>query len=62
VDWRELGARVPTPVHWGPDLTPGSRLRGHAIVEYPNTTIAVRSGQALTVDRFGSAVLELGEV
>jgi N-methylhydantoinase A len=62
VYWRELGARVPTPVHWGPDLTPGSRLRGHAIVEYPNTTIAVRSGQALTVDRFGSAVLELGEV
>ena len=61
VYWRELGARVATPVHWGPDLTAGAQLSGPAIVEYPNTTIAVRPEQRLRVDSYGSAVLELGE-
>jgi len=61
VYWRELGARRATPVYWGPELAPGAKLAGPALVESPNTTIAIRPGQALEIDRFGSAVLELGE-
>jgi N-methylhydantoinase A len=61
VYWRELGARTGTAVYWGPDLGPGSEVAGPAIVEYPNTTIAVRPGQTLRIDAFGSGVLSLGE-
>jgi N-methylhydantoinase A/oxoprolinase/acetone carboxylase beta subunit len=61
VYWRELGARGATPVYWGAELAPGAKLPGPALVESPNTTIAIRPGQSLEIDRFGSAVLELGE-
>jgi len=62
VYWRELGARRATPIFWGPELQPGTKLAGPALVESPNTTIAIRPGQAFEIDRFGNAVLELGEV
>lgn len=62
VHWREQGGRRATPVYWGPDLAPGKKLAGPALVESPNTTIAVRPGQSLEIDRFGNAVLELAEV
>ena len=59
VYWRELSARIATPVYWGPQLAPWMRLRGPTIVEYPHTTIAVRPGQALHLDDFGNIVLTL---
>lgn len=59
VYWRELGARVATPIAAGIDLHPGARLRGPAIVESPHTTVAVRPGQSLRRDAFGNLVLTL---
>jgi N-methylhydantoinase A len=59
VYWRELAARTTTPVYWGPQLAPWTRLRGPTIVEYPHPTIAVRPGQALHLDDFGNIVLTL---
>ena len=59
VYWRELAARIATPVYWGPQLAPWMRLRGPTIVEYPHTTIAVRPGQAFHLDDFGNIVLTL---
>ena len=41
-------ARTATPVYWGPQLAPWTRLRGPTIVEYPHTTIAVRPGKRCT--------------
>ena len=60
VYWNENRALTDTPVYWGPDLKSGNTLPGPGIIEYPNTTIAVRPGQKLRIDGFGNAVLTLG--
>jgi N-methylhydantoinase A len=59
VYWNENRALTDTPVYWGPDLKSGNTLPGPGIIEYPNTTIAVRPGQTLRIDGFGNAVLTL---
>ena len=60
VYWSEYQALRDTPVYAGTALQSGDAFEGPGIVEYPNTTIAVRPGQRLRVDGFGNAVLTLG--
>jgi N-methylhydantoinase A len=59
VYWGELGDVASTPLYWGPDLVPGSRVDGPAIAEFPDTTVVARPGQGLRVDGFGNLVLLL---
>ncbi len=61
VYWSEARARPETPVYWGPSLQPGHHIAGPAIAEYPNTTIAVRPGQAMRIDKVGNVILSLKE-
>jgi N-methylhydantoinase A len=58
VYWEELGSRVPTAVWDGSQLRPGDALDGPAIVELPDTTIAVRPGSSVSIDRYGNAVVK----
>ena len=44
------GALVRTRIYEGERLRPGNVVRGPAIVEYAGTTVAVSSGQEMTVD------------
>ncbi|MDP6818675.1 MAG: hydantoinase/oxoprolinase family protein [Alphaproteobacteria bacterium] len=59
VYWSEPGERMETPVFDGESLVPGNNLPGPAIVETPDTTVAVHPGQALAVDAFGNFELTL---
>jgi N-methylhydantoinase A len=61
VFWRELGTWAETPILAGPDLRPGARIDGPAVIEYPHTTLVARPGQALCVEPSGNVVLELGD-
>ena len=58
VYWEELGTRAPTVVWDGSGLAPGDALDGPAIVELPDTTIVVRPGSSVSIDRFGNAVVK----
>jgi N-methylhydantoinase A len=57
VYWEELGERVATAVWDGTRLGPGAQLEGPAIVELPDTTIAVRPGSSASIDAYGNAVV-----
>jgi N-methylhydantoinase A len=57
VYWEELSSRAPTTVLDGSLLRPGDTLSGPAIVELPDTTIAVRPGSGIAIDRYGNAVV-----
>jgi N-methylhydantoinase A len=57
VYWEELGRRVATEVWDGTRLGPGAQLDGPAIVELPDTTIAVRPGSRASIDVYGNAVV-----
>ncbi len=59
VYWSEPGERMKTPVFDGEKLVPGNGVSGPAIVETPDTTVAVHPGQALAVDAFGNFELTL---
>lgn len=59
VYWLEHERFVDTPILRGPQLRPGDRVVGPAIVEYPATTVAVRPGQRMVVDAFGNLVIRL---
>jgi N-methylhydantoinase A len=59
VVWYELGtAPRPTPVHDGGLLRPGARMSGPAIVEFVDTTLALRPGQLATVDPWSNIVID----
>jgi N-methylhydantoinase A len=58
VYWEELGARTSTTVWDGSGLAPGDALDGPAIVELPDTTIVVRPGSSVSIDRYGNAVVK----
>lgn len=57
VFWLERDAYVETPVYAGETLATGATLAGPAVVEYPETTVAVRPGQALRLDAYGNLVM-----
>jgi N-methylhydantoinase A len=58
--WPELRERTETPVYLGADLAGGSSVDGPAIVELPTTTVAVRPGQRLEVDKTNNYVIYEG--
>jgi N-methylhydantoinase A len=62
VYWLETGGFVDTPIYPGTEITPGSVLVGPAVIEYDQTTFAVRPGQHLRADRFGNLVLSLSAI
>lgn len=61
VFWLELKKFLPTPVYEGKGLPPETILDGPAVVEYPDTTVAVRPGQQLSVDGFGNLVISMAK-
>jgi N-methylhydantoinase A len=50
---------VPVGVHYGPDLGPGSRLAGPALVDGVDTTVWLPAGAQLLVDDNRTLVLEV---
>jgi N-methylhydantoinase A len=54
VYWEESGRQAETAVFDGGRLEPGNDVAGPAIVETPDTSVVVRPGQSLAVDRFGN--------
>lgn len=61
VFWQEFRQFVPTPVYAGAELSAGEPIAGPAVVEYPDTCVAVRPGQSALLDEFGNLVLSLDE-
>jgi N-methylhydantoinase A len=60
VYWEELSGRVPTAVWDGSLLEYGTHVDGPAVIELPDTTIAVRPAQRAAIDEYGNAVVSLG--
>jgi N-methylhydantoinase A/oxoprolinase/acetone carboxylase beta subunit len=59
VVWYELDATPrPTAVYDGGGLRPGARVAGPAIVEFVDTTLVLRHGQAAVVDPWSSIVID----
>ncbi|MEW6690692.1 MAG: hydantoinase/oxoprolinase family protein, partial [Pseudomonadota bacterium] len=54
VYWSDLRKSVATPVFDGARLVPGNAIRGPAVVETTDTTVAVHPGCRLKVDAFGN--------
>ncbi|HEY2300313.1 MAG TPA: hydantoinase/oxoprolinase family protein [Acidimicrobiales bacterium] len=50
---------IPVAVHHGPDLHPGHRLAGPALVDGVDTTVWVPAGAELRVDQHRSLILEV---
>jgi N-methylhydantoinase A len=48
---------VDTPVHWRPDLHPGTRLDGPVVVEEFGSTVPVHPGFVVRVDDWGNLVI-----
>jgi N-methylhydantoinase A len=51
------GARVPTPIYRGADLTAGAAVTGPAIIEEPTTTIVVYPGMSARLSVAGDYIL-----
>ena len=54
VYWADLKKAVLTPIYDGALLVPGNRIKGPAVVETTDTTVAVPPGCALKVDAYGN--------
>jgi len=52
--WHEKKKLLDTPIFDGALLVPGNRIKGPAVVETTDTTVAVPPGCSLVVDRFGN--------
>jgi N-methylhydantoinase A len=48
-----------TAVYRSGDLGPGHRISGPAIIERPDTTVVVGSGQSLEVEKYGNMIIHL---
>ncbi|MFI5955425.1 hydantoinase/oxoprolinase family protein [Cryptosporangium sp. NPDC051539] len=46
-----------TPIYWRPDLSPGNRVDGPAIIEEYGSTVPLHPGFTAVVDRFGNLVI-----
>jgi N-methylhydantoinase A/oxoprolinase/acetone carboxylase beta subunit len=62
VYWIEARDHVDTAVYDGATLPSEAVLDGPAVVEFPNTVVAVRPGQRAVADPDGSLVIDLREV
>jgi N-methylhydantoinase A len=52
--WNEKKKVLDTPIFDGAHLVPGNRIKGPAVVETTDTTVAVHPGCTLKVDAFGN--------
>ena len=50
-----------TPIHWRPDLTPGTQIHGPAIVEEYGSTVPLHPGFTARVDEFGNLIVTRSE-
>jgi N-methylhydantoinase A/oxoprolinase/acetone carboxylase beta subunit len=62
VYWIESRDHVDTAVYDGVALPSEAVLIGPAIIEFPNTVVAVRPGQRAIADSDGSLVIDLQEM
>lgn len=60
VYWADLKKGVATPVFDGALLVPGNRIKGPAVIETTDTTVAVQPGCALAVDAHGNFEIGFG--
>jgi N-methylhydantoinase A len=51
--------RISTPIYDGAGFRPGMTITGPAIVEFPDTTLVLRSAELASVDPLGSVIVEL---
>lgn len=59
VYWIEHNDFVDTPVYEGTDLVPDNELAGPALIEFADTTIAIRPGHTGRMDTFKNIIIEL---
>lgn len=59
VYWREHKKRVKTPIYDWTRMGAGTKLRGPAIVQMPETTVVVPPGADGRVDSFGNLILNI---
>lgn len=52
--WADLKKAISSPVYNGALLVPGNCVRGPAVIETTDTTVAVHPGRSLAVDAFGN--------
>jgi N-methylhydantoinase A len=57
VFWRELGSVESTPVYNGRSVLVDDEVRGPALIDCSRSTVSIRPGQLLKVDRFGNFVV-----
>jgi N-methylhydantoinase A len=62
VYWIEARDHIETAVFEGSSLPGAAVVHGPAIIEFPNTVVAVRPGQRATADHDGSLVIDLQDV
>ena len=60
VYWHDFGEFRATAVYDGPSLSPGARIDGPAIVDYPDTTVVLPPGAAANVDALGNVLIDVG--
>ncbi len=51
------GGYVDTPIYWRPDLRPGHRLTGPAVIEEYGSTVPLHPGFTAEVDRLGNVIV-----
>jgi N-methylhydantoinase A len=54
-------AYVDTPVYWRPDLAPGDRIDGPAVIEEFGSTVPLHPGFTARIDRLGNILVTRGE-
>ena len=57
VYWSEASDYVETPVYQGLTMIPGDSLPGPTLIEFAETTVAVRPGQSVHMDEFKNIVI-----
>jgi N-methylhydantoinase A len=59
VYWIENAQFVDTPVYEGPDLVSGDAFAGPALIEFSDTSIAVRPGHRAQMDTFKNIIIDI---
>ena len=59
VYWTELGAFTDTPVVEGPTLQAGDVVAGPALIEFPDTSVAVRPTHVARLDTFHNIIIDV---
>lgn len=59
VYWTEPGEFTSTPVFEGPSLQPGDEFSGPALVEFPDTSIAIRPDHCAHMDTFRNIIIDI---